>query len=47
MKTILVRIKNLTVALKMRKNARNNEIDLIMKIVAIILFVYFNKSRVK
>ena len=47
MKAILIRAKNLTVALKIRENARNNEIDLITKIVAMISFVYFNESRIR
>ena len=42
MKTISIRAKDSTVALKMQKNARNNEIDLITKIVAMISFVYLN-----
>ena len=47
MKVILICVKNLTIALKIRKNARNSKIDLIIKIVVIISFVYFNKSRMK
>ena len=47
MKVILICAKNSTVTLKMRKNARNSKIDLITKIVAIILFVCFNKSRMR
>ena len=47
MKAILIRAKDLTIALKMQKNAQNNEINLITKIVAVILFVCFNKSRMK
>ena len=44
---ISIRAKNTTIALKMRKNARNNEINLIMKIVAMKSFVYFCESRIK
>ena len=47
MKTISIRAENTTIALKMRKNARNNEIDLVTKIVAVKSFAYFCKSRVK
>ena len=47
MKTILIRVKDSTVALKMRKNARNNKIDLKTKIIVMILFVCFNESRIK
>ena len=47
MKAILICAKDLTVALKMQKNAQNNKIDSRTKIVAIISFVYFNKSRIK
>ena len=47
MKAILIRAENTAVALKMRKNARNNKIDLITKIVAMKLFVYFCESRMK
>ena len=47
MKTILICAENSTVALKMQKNARNNKINLITKIVAMISFVCFNKSRMK
>ena len=43
----MIYAENSTVSLKMRENTRNNKIDLITKIVAIISFVYFNKSRVK
>ena len=38
-KVILINAKDITVALKMQKNARNNEINLIIKIVAVISFV--------
>ena len=31
----------------MRKNAQNSETDLTIKIIAMISFIYFNKSRVK
>ena len=44
---ILIRAENTTVALKMRKNARNNKINLITKIVIIKSFVCFYKSRMK
>ena len=47
MKTVLTCAENTTIALKMRKNARNNEINLITKIVAIKSFVCFYESRVK
>ena len=47
MKAILIRAEDSTVALKIRKNARNSKIDLITKIVAIISFVYLNELRVK
>ena len=47
MKTILIRAKDTAVALKMRKNTRNNEIDLITKIVAVKSFVCFCESRMK
>ena len=47
MKTVLIYAKSMTVALKMRKNARNNEIDLITKIVAVKSFVCFCESRIK
>ena len=47
MKAISIHAKNTTIALKMRKNARNNEINLIIKIVAMKLFIYFYESRMK
>ena len=47
MRAILTCAKNSTIALKMRKNARNSEIYLITKIVVTILFVCFNKSRIR
>ena len=46
-KTILIYIKNTTIVLKMRKNARNNEINLIIKFVAMKSFVSFCELRVK
>ena len=46
-KTILTCAKDTTIALKMRKNARNNKINLIIKIVAMKSFIYFCKSRIK
>ena len=47
MKMISIRAKHTTIVLKMRKNARNNKINLIMKIVAIKSFDYFYESRIK
>ena len=47
MKTILIRVKNTTIALKMRKNAQNNEINLKIKIVAMKLFVCSCESQMK
>ena len=47
MRTTSIRAKSTTVALKMRKNARNNEINLITKIVAVKSFVCFCESRIK
>ena len=47
MKAISIRAEDSTIALKMRKNARNNEINSITKIVAMISFVCFNESRIK
>ena len=47
MKIILICIKDTTVALKMQKNARNNEIDLIKKIIIMKLFDCFYESRMK
>ena len=47
MKAILIRVKSLIIALKMQENAQNNKTDLITKIVAVILLVYFNKLRMK
>ena len=47
MKAILIHAKDSTVALKMQENVRNSKIDSIMKIIAIILLVCFNKSRMK
>ena len=47
MKIILTCAKNLIIALEIRKNVRNNEIDSITKIIAMISFIYFNKSRMK
>ena len=47
MKTILIRTKDTIVALKMQKNAQNNEIDLIKKIIIMKLFDCFCKSQVK
>ena len=46
-KTISIRVKNTTIALKMRKNARSNEIDLITRIIAVKLLVYFCKIWIK
>ena len=43
----LIRAEDTAVALKMRKNARNNEIDLITKIVAVKSFVCSCESRMK
>ena len=47
MKTVLICVKNTTIALKMRKNARNNKIDLITKVVIMKSFIYFCESRMK
>ena len=47
MKAILIYAKDSTFALKMQKNVQNSEIDSVTKIVAVILFVYFNKSRMR
>ena len=47
MKTISIRIKDTTVALKMRKNAQNNKINLITKIVTMKSFDCFYESRMK
>ena len=47
MTAISIHVKDVTIALKIQINARNNEINLITKIVAVILFVYFDESRTK
>ena len=43
MKAISICAKDLTVALKIQENARNNEINLITKIVSMLSFIYFNE----
>ena len=47
MKIILIRAKDSTIVLKMRKNAQNSKINLMIKIIAMISFICFNKSRMK